>query len=100
MPTKPRAPKGLLTRGRALWKAIHRDFQPTPAEAQILHELCRTLDEIDTLSAALAQSGSTVTGSHGQPRANPIYAELRQHRATADRLALALGLTDTTSRRR
>jgi hypothetical protein len=88
----PSPPRDLRKRGKALWRSIFQGYIPNPTETQILHDLCRTLDEIDVLTAVLADSDPVVTGSTGQPRANPLLAELREHRKLADRLALALAV--------
>jgi hypothetical protein len=85
-------PKDLGARGRALWSAVASGYGLDPAEMEILHELARSVDEIEALAAALATVDPIVTGSTGQPRVHPIYAELRNHRKVADRLAAALAL--------
>jgi hypothetical protein len=75
-----------------LWRRVFKDYEPNAAEIQILYELARVLDEIDVLSAVLAQSEPIVQGSTGQPRINPLYGELREHRKLADQLTLSLAL--------
>jgi hypothetical protein len=55
----------------------------------MLHELARNLDEIDALSALRSDQPMIVTGSTGQPKANPLSAELREHRELSERLAQA-----------
>jgi len=44
------------------------------------------------LKAALKTTKAVVRGSRGQPRANPLLPELRNHRKLADQLVVALGL--------
>jgi hypothetical protein len=90
--SKPRAPNGLLKRGKALWHNVIEVGEPNPAELAILYELCSVVDEIATLKAHLRQSTAVVQGSTGQPRPNPLYAELRRHRELADRLARSLAV--------
>jgi hypothetical protein len=89
---QPQPPAGLKTRGRSLWRSIMAVYQLDPAETELLHELCRNLDEIDALVAALADQPVVVEGSQGQPRPNPLLAELRAHRTLSERLAAALAL--------
>lgn len=89
-PSRPPPPRGLRKRSKALWHSVIETCEPNPTELAILHELCFVLDEIDALRAALARSEPVVTGSTGQPRPNPLYAELRRHRELADRLARTL----------
>jgi hypothetical protein len=98
--SKPRAPNGLLKRGKALWHSVIEVGKPNPAELAILYELCSVLDEIETLKANLRQSAPVVQGSTGQPRPNPLYAELRRHRELADRLARSLGVPSDDEPRR
>jgi hypothetical protein len=75
-----------------LWRSITAAYELDPAETAMLHELARNLDEIDALVAALAGQPVVVEGSQGQPRPNPILAELREHRKLSERLAAALAL--------
>ena len=63
-----------------------------PAETALLHKLCRTADELDALTTAMAGQSPLVEGSQGQPRANPLLAEIRQHRKLAETLAVSLAL--------
>lgn len=84
------SPRGLRKRSKTLWRSVIETCEPNPTELAILHELCFVLDEIDVLRTVLARSEPVVTGSTGQPRANPLYAELRRHRELADRLARTL----------
>jgi hypothetical protein len=102
---KPRktAPSDLKSRGRALWRSVVGKYVMDPAETALLHELCRTADELDALTVAMADQSPVVEGSQGQPRANPLLAEIRQHRKLAETLALALALPvdgETIGRRR
>lgn len=89
-PLRPPPPRGLRRRSKALWHSVIEACEPNPTELAILHELCFVLDEIDVLRTVLARSEPVVTGSTGQPRPNPLYAELRRHRELADRLARTL----------
>lgn len=89
-------------RGKALWRSVIEACEPNPAELAILAEFCCVLQEIEQLREVLAQSEMTVASSAGQPRPNPLLAELRRHRELADRLArtLALPSDDTDELRR
>jgi hypothetical protein len=60
MTAKP-APKDLLTRGRATWRAVHARYELNPVEELLLHELCRVADVLDRLAGELA-SNVTVVG--------------------------------------
>jgi hypothetical protein len=87
--SKP-APKGLGVDGISLWRNLTREFDFNSAELALLTQLCATTDEIAQLKAAF--TSPVVKGSTGQPRANPLLAELRSHRKLADQLVVALGL--------
>jgi hypothetical protein len=101
-PRKP-APSDLKARGRALWRSVVGKYALDPAETALLHELGRTVDELDALTVAMADQSPVVAGSQGQPRANPLLAEIRQHRKLAESLAISLALPvdgETIGRRR
>jgi hypothetical protein len=89
--SKP-APRDLGEPGKVLWRNLTQEFDFNSAELTVLHQLCCTTDEITDLKAALATSSPVVKGSRGQPRANPLLAELRNHRKLADQLVVALSL--------
>jgi hypothetical protein len=94
MTAKPRttAPSDLKARGRALWGNVTGKYVLDPAETALLHELCRTADELDALTAAMADQSPVVEGSQGQPPAHPLLAEIRQHRKLAETQAISLAL--------
>lgn len=94
MNTKPRitAPNDLKARGKTLWHSVIGKYALDPAESALLHELCRTADELDALTAVMADQSPVVEGSQGQPRANPLLAEIRLHRKLAETLANSLAL--------
>lgn len=96
-------PEDLLAPGVKLWKAVHTEFDPNAVELQLLYELCRTTDELDRMSRAVALESPVVPGSKGQPRAHPLLTEIRQHRRLVDQLVVALGMPledETVGRRR
>ena len=90
----PRPPAGLSAPGRQLWRQIAGAFELEPDEVELLRQACRCADEAEDLRAALAAAGPTVTGSTGQVRPNPLYAQLRAHRETLARLLRGLDLPD------
>lgn len=49
-------------------------------EAALIEIARRAANDIEALEMALAEQGPMVTGSTGQQRLNPIFAELRQQR--------------------
>ncbi|MFV8312596.1 hypothetical protein [Mycobacteroides chelonae] len=94
----PRAPNGLKTKGLALWKALHEqfDFSQDPHRATLVEDICRTADAIDRLQKVVDDADNLrVKGSTNQPVAMPELAELRQYRALKASLLKNLALPDT-----
>ena len=90
---KPQAaPPGLGSAGRSLWRSIARKWRLDEREHAVLSQACRTADLITQLEELLAREGLTVIGSNGQPRLSPVPTEIRQQRATLERLLAALSL--------
>ena len=81
-------------RGQAFYGAAVAGFELTGSELELLAEVCRLLDEIDLLQAAIAVDGVSVAGSTGQPRVHPGLGEVRQHRLALGRLLSQLALPD------
>jgi hypothetical protein len=97
VPTAPEslpAPVGLERRGRAFWDHTTARYTLSEAERQMLAEVCRSLDTVEALEAALVAHGVTVEGSKGQPRLHPAVAEIRQQRLALGRLLAQLDLPD------
>lgn len=92
--SKPAVPVGLGARGRKFWKAVTAEYELNVDESELLVEICRTLDEIEVMRAALATDGPVVEGSAGQLRPNPMLSQLRASRTTLSRLVAQLGLPD------
>lgn len=97
MPTrKATVPIGLTPKGRKFWHDVTSEHQLRVDELRILEDACREIDLIARLDAELRKKGSTlvVNGSMGQPVANPLVAEVRQHRNTLKGLLASLKLPD------
>ena len=97
-PVSPLAPKGLKAAGKRLWADIAGSgtYRLRPDELRILEDACREADLVDRLEAELAKPDTplTVKGSQGQPVANPLVSEIRQHRQTSKALLGSLKLPD------
>ncbi|NHU43379.1 hypothetical protein [Rhodococcus sp. A14] len=96
-PDIPRAPTGLLARGKQLWRELHTvyDFADAPEKQAILEEACRTADVVKRLQTIVdAADEIRVRGSQGQPVSMPELQELRQYRALMVQLLKALGCPD------
>ena len=85
----PAPPAGLLKSGRALWRAVMRDYALDEHETTILREACRTADSLDALQAQLVADGIMSESSQGS-RVHPALVEIRQQRVTFARLLTAL----------
>jgi hypothetical protein len=87
-------PRGLQSRGLAFWTTADATYELTDSERELLLEVCRLMDECESLRQAVEQDGTTVAGSNGQPRVHPAVGELRQHRLALGRLLSQLALPD------
>lgn len=87
-------PAGLGPRGLRFWRQATDSFELSDAEAEVLHEVCRTLDNLDSLAAAIAENGPTAVGSTGQMVASPLLTEVRGQRLALRNLLAALDLPD------
>lgn len=59
---------------------------------RVLEDACREVDLIELLEDAMRGAQLVARGSQGQPVANPLIQELRQHRALVVRLLGSLKL--------
>lgn len=89
---RPTAPADLGPKAKKIWREITRDFELNIVELRILEDYCREVDLIERLQDAVARGQLTVSGSMGQPVANELIKEIRQHRALLPRLVSALNL--------
>ena len=98
-----RAPSGLGRAGRSLWREVNAEFGLAPHESAILVQVCRCVDRLEAIEAELGRSPLLVTGSTGQPRANPLLAEWRMQARVLESLSRALSIplpTEEIGRRR
>ncbi|MBY0440976.1 MAG: hypothetical protein K2Q25_02375 [Mycobacteriaceae bacterium] len=95
--SNPLTPKKLQTSGAKLWRAVAAKYTLRPDELRVLEDACREADLIDQIQAGLAGEPLYMTGSMGQKVANPLFAEVRQHRATFASLMRQLALPDEES---
>lgn len=87
-------PAGLGEAGRGLWQQVDGEYELAPDELALLAEACRTLDELDAISDALADGPVVVMGSMGQPKASGLFAEARAHRLVLAKLLEQLELPE------
>ena len=88
------APQGLGPKARRIWREITVVYDLRPDELRVLEDACREIDLIERLEQGLDGAKLLVKGSMGQPVANPLVQEIRQHRATLQRLLGSLKLPD------
>ena len=86
-PSEP--PKGLQTRGQALWRSTFGEFELAEHEQTLLLEACRTVDLLDLLQAQIDEDGVVLAWCDGW-RNHPALAEARQQRLVLARLLAAL----------
>jgi len=91
---RPAVPAGLGSRARKFWRSTVEDYDLSDVELLLLTELCRTIDEIDALQAAIEIDGVMVPGSKGQTRPHPAFSQIRASRSLISRLASQLDLED------
>lgn len=97
--TTLRSPAGLKAAGRRLWRSVTSVYDLDADEAELLRQAARCADELEDLRAALADGEPVVSGSTGQLRPNPLYAQLRAHRETLARLLRGMDLPDEAAER-
>lgn len=89
-------PEGLGLAALRLWQGVLADFELNPVELVLLEQACRVADAIVRLDAAAAEADAMVSGSKGQPVANPLAREAREERALLARLLDQLGIPDAS----
>lgn len=91
-PKAPRIPAGLKRRGRAFYKHATDNFDLDVDDRELLLELCRALDLLESLDTVVERDGHTIHGSMGQVVMHPALAEIRQTRIVVARLLSQLAL--------
>lgn len=89
-----RAPAHLGRRGRATWAALTGVYEFDAHEEELLAEVCRVLDVLDALDAAVRRDGILTDVG----KVNPAAVEARQQRLTLARLMGALRLPDESGK--
>lgn len=95
---KPAIPAKLGEKARQYWASIADVYELDAHEWRILEDICREIDLVEAMQDALEGADLTVRGSQGQPVANPIVQEVRQHRAIIKSLMASLKLPDDDGR--
>lgn len=87
-----RAPDGLGPKSKKLWRSITGEFELRADELRILEDACREVDLVERMEESIQAGSLVVAGSMGQDVAAPLVQEIRQHRATVQKLLAALKL--------
>jgi P27 family predicted phage terminase small subunit len=90
-----KAPPHLSRRGRALFRALHTEFEiDDSAGLELLRRLCEASDVADAARTTVAAEGVTIKNRFGEVKAHPAVAIERDARAAVARLARELHITD------
>lgn len=92
MASNPRAPAGLSTAGRSLWRSVVADFELDTHEGLLLLQACRCADRLDAIAKVLADADLTVTNAHEDEVPHPLLREARMQSVTLSRLLASLRL--------
>lgn len=95
---KSTRPANLGAEATQVWDEITGTYRLRPDELRILEEACREIELVDRLEEALKDADLVVRGSQGQPVANPLVQEVRQHRQVVKSLLGSLKLPDEDGR--
>ena len=87
-----RAPSGMGEKALKLWHAVADNYILRPDEYRVLEDACRQTAIVDALERELVGADLVMRGSMGQPVANPLLSEIRQHRNVIASLLRQLGL--------
>lgn len=93
----PKCPSGLGKAGRRLWRNLTSDAFENGVffdnrELDWLLSAAKTADSVALLEAEMAEQSTIVKGAQGQPVANPLLNEIRQHRALQAQLLARVDL--------
>lgn len=95
MPSPLPPPAGLKAKqAETLWREVTGTYELRADELRILEDACREVDLVERLEVELSKAELVVKGSMGQPVANPLVQEIRQHRQVVKGLLAALKLPD------
>ena len=90
--TAQRAPRGLGTEGRKLWRAIVADYELDQHELALLTAACRTVDRLEDIAAALDGAPLTVQNQRGDTVSQPLLVEQRMQSGSLAKLLASLRL--------
>ncbi|GGA72533.1 hypothetical protein GCM10011490_24130 [Pseudoclavibacter endophyticus] len=94
MAQKRKAPPGLSAAAQKVWRETLQVYDLDEHEYPTLEAACRELTLVARIEDVLKDSKLIVRGSMGQEVANPLLAEVRQHRAAYIAFMKALRLPE------
>lgn len=92
------SPPNLGDEALRIWSEITGTYRLRPDELRVLEDACREVDLIERLEVEVRTGTLMVKGSQGQPVANPLVQEIRQHRQVVKSLLGTLKLPDEDGR--
>jgi hypothetical protein len=87
--SKPRAPSGLGSKARRLWREVVDTFELMPHELPLLREVVRVVDRLEQLEEVIAEEGVMEGG-----KPHPALVEARQQQIILGRLLTTLRLPE------
>lgn len=91
-----RAPAGLQSGGKKLWRQVTDEFDldSEPHKLAILAQACKVVDTIAELDEAADEAPLTVKGSMGQQVISPFIAESRAQKSLLAQLLARLNFEE------
>jgi len=90
-----RAPAGLSSRSRGLWKAVVDEFELSPAELELLRSALICLDRADEAAEVLDREGLIASDRYGSPKPHPAADIEARNRVIFGRFVAQLGVKAT-----
>ena len=94
----PAAPQGLRSRAKNLWTDLHKHWDFSPHELELLRLTVEAVSRAEMAQEAINESGLTVKDRFGVPREAPEVGIRTAAEASAARLLRQLGLTQEAER--
>ena len=94
----PKAPDGLSTRARRLWRDVLAEYELSAAELEVLRSALVALDRADQAAAVVDAEGVVVVDRYGSPKAHPATDIEARNRTIFARLVAQLGVKVTPER--
>lgn len=94
----PAAPAGLGTRARGLWRDLHKTWQFTPDELEVLRLAVEAVDRAEAAQKAIRIAGVLIKDRFGALKPNPACIIRAAAEVNAARLLRQLGFSTEAAR--